>query len=86
MKAVFERIVDGKIAVILVGEDEREYTYPIQSLPEGIRAGDHLEVVIDADTITDVKASASETTAAKERMSDKMKQLQARKESRFKKK
>jgi len=34
-KAVIGRIVDGKTAVTLVGEDERQHHYRADGLPEG---------------------------------------------------
>lgn len=38
-----DRIEEGKIAVILTGkEDETVLNYPLEDLPEGIKAGDWL--------------------------------------------
>lgn len=42
LKAVVDRIVDGRTAVLLVGDDEREMPVPVETLPEGVREGSWL--------------------------------------------
>ena len=45
-KAILDRIEDGTFAVLLVGEEEVEYTVSLDQLPSGINEGDHLLLII----------------------------------------
>jgi len=48
--AVIDRIEDNDIAVILVGDDEREQIdLPVALLPDGASDGDHLRLTIRLD-------------------------------------
>jgi hypothetical protein len=48
--AVIDRIEDNDIAVILVGDDEREQIdLPLALLPDGASDGDHLRLTIRLD-------------------------------------
>lgn len=75
-RAVVDRIVDGRLAVLLVGEEEREVTVPVQALPKGARegtwvrmgAGDSGELVIDWE----------ETEARRARLAEKLDLLRQR--------
>lgn len=77
-KAVIDRIVDGETAVILVGEDEREYRYPAEQLPEGAREGCWLRVQIDGGEIAALELDQDETDVTRRRVQDKMDRLRAR--------
>lgn len=48
--AVIDRIEDGGVAVLLVGEDEKtKVEIPVSLLPEGATDGDHLRITIGLD-------------------------------------
>lgn len=48
--AVIDRIEDNEMAVILLGEDEREQIdLPVAFLPDGAGDGDHLRLTIALD-------------------------------------
>ena len=77
-KAVIDRIVDGKIAVILVGEDERQHHYPADKLPEGANEGTWLRVQVEGDEMVSVEVDQEETDTVHRRLQEKMDKLRAR--------
>ena len=48
-RAVVDRIEDGRIAVLLAGEDEQKVELPASLLPEGAEAGSHLSINVSLD-------------------------------------
>jgi autonomous glycyl radical cofactor GrcA len=47
INAVIDRIEDGGVAVLLVGDDEKtQIDLPVALLPEGVAGGDHLKITI----------------------------------------
>lgn len=77
-KAVIDRIVDGKTAVILVGEDERQHHYPADELPEGARDGTWLRVQVESGEIVAIEVDQEETDTVRRRIQEKMDKLRAR--------
>ncbi len=77
-KAVIDRIEEGKHAVLLVGEDERELVVPVERLPAGVGAGAWLRVRIEGEDLTILGVDQGEEEAAKQRIEDKMAQLRQR--------
>ena len=77
-QAVIDRIVDGKTAVILVGEDERQYHCPTDNLPEGAREGTWLRVQVEGGRIVAIEGDQEETDAVHRRIQEKMDKLRAR--------
>lgn len=77
-KAVIDRIVDGKTAVILVGEDERQHHYPADELPEGARDGTCLRVQIESGEIVAMEVDQEEMDTVRRRIQEKMDKLRAR--------
>jgi len=77
-KAVIDRIVDGKTAVILVGEDERQHHYPADKLPEGTREGTWLRVRVESGEIVSMEVDQEETDTVRRRIQEKMDKLRAR--------
>ena len=77
-KAVVDRIVDGRTAVILVGEDVRQHYYPADELPEGAREGTWLRVLIESGRIVAMEVDQEETDTARRRIQEKMAKLRAR--------
>lgn len=57
--AVVDRIEDGGVAVLLVGDDEKtRIDVPVSLLPENVSDGDHLRITIAMDKRS--RASAEE--------------------------
>lgn len=77
-KAVIDRIVDGRIAVIIVGEQETQYEYPAIKLPEGAREGSWLKVTMGDGLITDITLDQQETDKVYYRIQSKMDKLRSR--------
>ena len=57
--AVIDRVEDNDVAVILLGDDEREQIdLPLALLPEGASDGDHLRINITLDPESRAAAEA----------------------------
>jgi hypothetical protein len=78
IKAVIDRIVDGKHAVLLVGENEEEKIISYSLLPKDVGEGSWLNVQFDGDTLISIKADQVETEHRKKRIQDKMNLLRKR--------
>lgn len=56
--AVVDRIEDGGMAVLLLGDDEKtQFELPLSLLPEGTSDGDHLRIIITPDRRSRVAAA-----------------------------
>jgi len=77
-KAVIDRIVDRRIAVILVGEDQRQHHHPANELPQGAQEGTWLRVRIADGKIVSMEIDREETDAVRGRIQQKMEKLRAR--------
>jgi predicted O-methyltransferase YrrM len=77
-KAVIDRIVDGRHAVLLVGGVETERVVPVDQLPAGAREGAWLRVRFEGDQLVEAALDPKETERARQRVGDKMAQLRAR--------
>ena len=77
-KAVIDRIEEGEHAVLLVGEDEREWVIPVGRLPSGAVAGTWLRVRIEGEELVDLSVDAEETEQVRQRIADKMARLRQR--------
>lgn len=77
-KAVIDRIVDGKTAIILVGDDERQHHYPAGKLPEGAQEGTCLRVQIENGEILSLEVDQEETDTVRRRIQEKIDKLRAR--------
>ncbi len=71
-------IVKAEYAVLLVGEEEREFVVPAERLPEGAKAGSWLQVQVDGESLTILGADQGEEEAARQRIEDKMARLRQR--------
>ncbi|HHU62296.1 MAG: DUF3006 domain-containing protein [Bacillota bacterium] len=78
-KAVIDRIVDGKIAVLLVGEEQRQLNVPIKDLPSGIREGLWLKILLQDEKVLKVETDLDKTEEMKKRISAKRALLLSRK-------
>ena len=77
-KAVIDRIVDGRTAVILVGEDERQHHCPADELPEGAKEGTWLRVRVERGRVVSMEVDQEETDLTRRRIEGKMDRLRAR--------
>ena len=66
MKATIDRI-EGKIAVLLLGDESIKLNIPISQLPDGCKEGDILNISFERDP--------EATSQAKERVSNLMEKL-----------
>lgn len=73
-KAAIDRI-EGTLAVLLVGEEEREIVVPLAKLPKGAKAGDWLKVTLVKDQIAGAEMDAEETARRRARIQAKMDQV-----------
>ena len=58
LRAEIDRIEDGDVAVLMVGDGQTEVDVPVSLLPEGAAEGDHLRISITLDTESREAASA----------------------------
>ncbi len=77
-KAVVDRIEEDTQAVLLVGEDEREFIVPVERLPEKAKAGTWLRVNLEGMELTILGVDQGEEEAARQRIEDKMARLRQR--------
>lgn len=73
-KAVIDRI-EEELAVLLVGEAEREVVVPFCELPSGASEGVWLRVELDSEHLVWSEVDEEETERRKARINDKMAQL-----------
>lgn len=72
MKAVVDRF-EGEWAVLML--DGQPLDVPRAILPADVRAGHHLEVVIEAGQVVSAKIDEAETAAARQRIQEKLERL-----------
>lgn len=77
-KAVIDRVVDGQVAVLLIGAAEREVILPVGRLPRNAKAGDWLRVRIEGDEIVEMSVDVTETETVQRRIAEKMDLLRKR--------
>ena len=77
-RAVIDRIVDGEIAVILVGDDEQQFHYPAKNLPRGAREGSVLRVEVSCERIVALEVDRADTERTRQRIREKMEELRRR--------
>lgn len=77
-RARADRVVDGKTAVILVGEDERRHHVPADKLPGGAREGSWLRVRVEGGEIVVIDLDQEETDAVRKRIEEKLERLRVR--------
>jgi hypothetical protein len=77
-KAVVDRIVDGKHAVLLVGDQEIEKVIPSSKLPDEITEGTWIRVEFNGNDLVAIEADQEETSKTKERIKSKMELLRQR--------
>lgn len=77
-QAVIDRIVDGRHAVLLVGEQEAERVVPRERLPHGSGPGMWLRVRFEGDQLVEAMIDEAETERARARVHEKLEALRRR--------
>ena len=67
IRAEIDRIEDGDVAVLMVGDGKTQVDVPVSLLPEGASEGDHLRISITLD-----KESREAASARVKRLQDKL--------------
>lgn len=83
-KAVIDRIVDGKHAILLVGENEKEVVVPLEALPDGAKEGAWVKVVLKDGTAKKIEIDSAETAFKEINIEGKIQRLRKRSKSNFK--
>ena len=78
MRAVVDRIEDGKHAVLLIEDNQMEKVVPASQLPEGATDGTWLQVSFDGDQLVSVEIDHEETERMRAQISEKMARLRQR--------
>jgi len=76
--AVIDRIVDGRIAVLLVGEKQEQFLFPLEDLPKGAKEGSWLLVRIEEKKLLAAKLDEAKLAEAKKRIEAKLDRLRRR--------
>ncbi len=77
-RAVIDRIVDGRHAVLLVGDAQIEHIEPVERLPSDVAEGDWLQVRYCGDALIEVTPDPETTTEMRRRISAKRERLRRR--------
>ncbi len=84
-EGVLDRIVDGKYGTILAEEIGKEFVLNIEELPAHAKEGDWFDLVIENDQIQNLSINKKLTDERRRSIEGKMKMLQKRSGSKFKK-
>jgi len=77
-KAVFERVTDNQLAVLLVGSEQRELHVPIDRLPRGAQPGHWLQVTISGQELVKATIDAEQTERVAAHISNQLDLLRKR--------
>lgn len=77
-RAVFERIADNRLAVLLVGSEERELHVPVEHLPPGASPGCWLRVTVAGDDLVRAMIDAEQTERVATHISKQLDRLRKR--------
>lgn len=80
-KAVIDRIEDGKIAVLFIGEEERRFNVPLNQLPRGVKEGDWLKIELEGQEILKADIDKEETAKRLQRIREKLARLRGKSQS-----
>lgn len=78
-KAVIDRVEEGKQAVLLVGEEEKELVVAITDFPFSIKEGDHLLVRISEGKFISAEKDEGSKNEASSRIESKMEKFASEK-------
>jgi len=74
MKAVIDRF-EGKQAVLILGEGERQLSVPKDLLPQQAKEGSWLQVEVENESLLSAVLDEVETDNAKQRIAEKLERL-----------
>ena len=77
-KAVVDRIEDGDLAVVLVGDDEVEHVVSLGQLPPGTESGSWLRVEFDGDQLLWAVLDEDGKADVTQRVQEKIQKLRRR--------
>lgn len=77
-KAVFERLAENRLAVLLVGNEERELHVPVEQLPPGASPGCWLRVTITGRRLVKATIDADQTERVAAHISKQLARLRQR--------
>lgn len=75
VKAVIDRVVDRRVAVLLVGEEERPFDVLLSKLPKGVKEGDWLKIELVGQELRSAEIDRDETEKRLQRIREKMERL-----------
>nr|WP_240795393.1 DUF3006 family protein [Aquibacillus halophilus] len=82
-----DRIEEGKFAVILVDEINKEFILPKAELPVGSSEQSYFDLTIENDKITSLKLNEQTTSTEQEKVDNLISKIRSKnKDSKFKKK
>lgn len=76
--AVVDRIEDGDVAVLSLGDGDRTIDLPLSRLPEGVRDGDHLRLTFDGEPSEQTLTRAAEDRRSRADAAERVRKLQER--------
>lgn len=76
--AVIDRVVDGITAVLLVGEEQKQFLCPLHDLPRGSREGLWLLVRLSRGRLIQAELDEEKTKEIQERIGAKLENLRRR--------
>lgn len=82
--AYFDRVANNGHAVLLVESMNQDFLFPTSSLPKGSEPGNWFLVEIQNDTITSIQFDEKKTNKMEKNIQDRLKRLQSKKKSKFK--
>lgn len=83
-KGVLDRIEDGRHAVILIEEINKQFVIDISELPEQSSEGTWFTLKLENDEIKEITINQEETTHREDLIRNKLERLRSRKGSKFK--
>jgi len=76
ISAVVDRVEDGDVAVLSLGDGDRTLDLPLSRLPEGTRDGDHLRLSFDGEPSEKTFKRATQDRQSRADAGERVRQLQ----------
>ena len=78
ISAVVDRIEDGDVAVLSLGDGKRMIDLPLSRLPEGVEDGDHLRLTFDGEPSEKTFKRATQNRQSRAEAGERVRKLQER--------